>query len=520
MELKNASSREVAELLMPLIVRRLSGELRRKLAGAPDVQSSGVERLAAWVCSNVPESVLKDPEFDPLDLLCHCRDLLKRYSAKDLAAVLGLGSSETVAPTRAQTHLYLPYVDVPSGHIYYLVRRAVATKSFFPADGTPFPTAPIDTQEARGHAQLKPLALDMVGGTGPEYEEELAKLMWKQREELSDTDSDIWDYCNWRWSREAKRPEDFVTVTIDELQTMRGIVKKLNGKGQRGGYKRTQKIKVLNSITHLQNVWLNLFEFDIRPRRGNRPLRPVAEPIQDRAVRIREGGQLDLDGNLSQLHFGFRPGSLFSRYLFGPGRQVALLSAIALRYDPRFQKYEKRLTRYLSWIWRIRAFQLDYLQPLRIFTLLDAIDLPINKRTPSRTLDRLELALNALENDHVISSWQYVNGSPDQNKMRWMNDWLASTILIEPPQIIFDQYRNIGNSQGRAEVVDIGGFADFGERLRDKRLRASLSVMLAAEQSGVSPQDYVQAENGRRSLLSIREKLEKWLDQPIATCAS
>jgi hypothetical protein len=32
--------------------------------------------------------------------------------------------------------------------------------------------------------------------------------------------------------------------------------------------------------------------------------------------------------------FIFRPGKVFAHFLFGPGRQTALLSAKALHYDP------------------------------------------------------------------------------------------------------------------------------------------------------------------------------------------
>src|SRR5687767_8690461 len=233
---------------------------------------------------------------------------------------------------------------------------------------------------------------------------------------------------------------------------MRGLAKKLNGKGQRGGYKKTQRTKVLNSLVHLQNVWLNLFEFDIYGRRGSGSRRVIPEPLQERAIRIREGGQLDLDGHLPRIHnFGFRPGILFSRYLFGPGRSVALLAAKALSYDSRAQKYEKRLTRYLSWLWRIRAYQLNYLQPLRIDTVLKEIDLRIDRRFPARTLERLERALNELEADGLIRAWQYEGFAPDQHKVLWIDDWLHNTIRVEPPQIVFDRYRSISHSHRRAD---------------------------------------------------------------------
>jgi hypothetical protein len=127
MELRNASCLESADLLTPLLIRRLSRELRKKLADAPDIPGYVVERVAAWVDSNVPQSVRNDPSLDPLELLYHCCDMLKRHSPTDLAAVLGLGGSEASEPTLAQMLLDLRQIDVPSGAIYQQVRSAVAT---------------------------------------------------------------------------------------------------------------------------------------------------------------------------------------------------------------------------------------------------------------------------------------------------------------------------------------------------------------------------------------------------------
>jgi|HubBroStandDraft_1064217.scaffolds.fasta_scaffold398352_1 hypothetical protein len=107
-----------------------------------------------------------------------------------------------------QTPLYLPHIDVPSDAIYQQGRSAVATKGFHAVSGTPFPTAEINTHDARGQAQLRPPALDTVSTVKPEFEEDLSRLMWQQCEELSDLDSDIWDYCNWNWLRAANTASD------------------------------------------------------------------------------------------------------------------------------------------------------------------------------------------------------------------------------------------------------------------------------------------------------------------------
>src|SRR5262249_24997477 len=133
----------------------------------------------------------------------------------------------------------------------------------------------------------------------------------------------------------------------------------------------------------------------------------------------------------------YRLGNVFARYLFGPGRRTALLSAKVLSYDPRSQKYAKRLARYLSWIWRIRASKHEYFQPFRAGTLLTAIGVQVNRRFPNRLLEHLERSFEKFETDGLISLWQYAQERPDQNRRGWLNAWLDATILVEPPQIIF-----------------------------------------------------------------------------------
>jgi hypothetical protein len=502
---------ELSELLLPILERRLPKEAIRKLGRQADQgHKSAIAHLSRWLREAIPEALLDDASFDMFELVLYAMDLMAKHSGKDLAAILGISNAQSAPPPPPQMPLHLPHIDVPSHYVYHQVRSAVATKAFYKVDGTPYPTATL--KDAKGHAQLKPLAVDNASSITPEAEENFAKLMWEQREELSDLDSDIWDYCNWKWLQEAESPEDYVAVTIDELLAMRGILKKMNGKGQRGGYKRSQKEEVLKSIAHLQNVWLKVVEFEVYQSSGRAgSKRSNTEAIQDRAIRIRESGQLDLLGGLQIHRIAFRPGNLFSRFLFGPGKQIALLSARALKYDLKSQAYEKRLARYLSWQWRVRASQLDYLRPYRVSTLVHAIDLREDRRFPSRTRDRLERALEQLHEDGVIRAWQYDSERKEEGKMRWLGQWLESTILVEPPQIILDRYQHIG--QKRAELVDI---SEVAERLKEKRLDANLSILRAAEQSGVPPRDYLFAENGRRPTGSALDRLVKWLKSPLA----
>jgi hypothetical protein len=53
--------------------------------------------------------------------------------------------------------------------------------------------------------------------------------------------------------------------------------------------------------------------------------------------------------------------------------------------------------------------------------------------------------LNTLHADKVIATWQYGEGWDESNPnyAGWARDWFRATILIEPPDVIREQYRNI-----------------------------------------------------------------------------
>src|SRR5215475_11125582 len=118
---------------------------------------------------------------------------------------------------------------------------------------------------------------------------------------------------------------------------------------------------------------------------GRRRHTPTRQAIQSRAFTITDlFGQTRLDGGFDLHKFLFRPGRVFARFLFGPGRQTALLAIQALRYAPYHQSWEKRLARYLSYQWRCRAQNGRYWQPFRVSTLLAAMGATLDPRKLSR----------------------------------------------------------------------------------------------------------------------------------------
>jgi len=263
---------------------------------------------------------------------------------------------------------------------------------------------------------------------------------------------------------------------------------------------------MLQSLTHIQNLWLTMATLETydgdATRPGTRRRTPTTRAIQSRAFVITDLlGQLRLDGFVDVEKFIFRPGEVFAHFLSGPGRQTALLSAKALAYDPYRQTWEKRLTRYLSWQWRCEARTGDYLQPFAVTTLLTAVGYPVDRRRLTWQRARLEKALDTIQHDQVLATWQYAQEHAD---------WPKSTLLLEPPDVIREQYQHLEQLEAPRRRQVLAPDA-LGARLKRRRQALGLSQIQAAEQLGLHQGHFSRLERGHVTPSpAVRTRLETW----------
>lgn len=421
---------------------------------------------------------------------------------------------DLLSPLLADGHLTV----MSSGH-YHALREALYKNTFQQIEGTPWPTAVLEKGNARGQAQLRPALADGQLLLAPEEAEALANVMWHHREELSDLDADVLDALSALWLRQARSLQDDAVADVDRLLEMRGIKPKRGGQGRRGGYEPEQRAEMLRALTHIQNLWLNMHEMDVYETDAKGRRKRVKQAIQSRPFVITDRvGQQRLDGYMDVRTFVFRPGKAFAHFLMGPGQQTALLSAKALKYDPYHQRWEKRLARYFSWQWRTRARNADFLRPFRIETLMDAADESVDSRNPSRTRDRLEKALDALQRDQVIAMWQYDRWNEEAaNRRGWAQEWLQATVLIEPPEVIKDHYQRLE----RKDVPPRRALPpeSLGDRVKLKRKALGLSQLQAAERLEISQGYLSLLERGKISAAKLSQavvtRITQWLsDDP------
>jgi DNA-binding XRE family transcriptional regulator len=250
-------------------------------------------------------------------------------------------------------------------------------------------------------------------------------------------------------------------------------------------------------------------------RPDGRQRKRTRQAIQSRAFTITDiFGQMQLDGSLDVQRFIFRPGKVFASFLFGPGRQTALLSAKALAYDPYRQTWEKRLARYLSYQWRCRAHSGNYMQTFKVKALLDAVGEQGNPRYPARLRERLEKALDTLQYDKVINGWQYDRWEEEHTThYGWVRNWFQASILIEPPDAIKETYQTIARHETPAPK-SLPAIATLGMRLQQRRRELGLSQIQAAEQLGISPSYLNRLERdqrGKKLSATLQYHIEAWM---------
>ncbi|MFJ5766355.1 helix-turn-helix domain-containing protein [Lysinibacillus sp. NPDC093210] len=422
--------------------------------------------------------------------------------------------SKTIALSLGVEH----HLHVMNNAPYQYVREALYKNSFQNIETTPWPTTPLYKGNLEGIIQIRPYHTTK----NPFATQLLIEKAHKQAQNLTDLDVDMFDALCSIFLSKARYTEDIIEIHFTDLLVIRGLKPKLGGEGRRGGYEQQQKDKVLQSLTKIQSLWLELNKATVYEKG-----KAVQTQLQGRTFLFVDYNRNEYD--IAQLDkqktFTFTVDKVFTKYLYGSGRQIALLPIQTLHYNPYSQKWEKRLARYFSWRWRTQARKGDFLQPNKIRTLLEAIGENVNERTPSRTRDRLEKALDQLLEDGVLSAWHYHKWDETiANNKGWVRLWLDSTILVEPPEIIKNQYRSIEKTKSTTHyALDFQDSAQhkakgatIGNQLRAIRKQFNLSLLQVSEELEISPSYISNIERGIKTpSVKIQNNISRWLQKFI-----
>lgn len=324
------------------------------------------------------------------------------------------------------------YYSVCSSITYYRVREAFGLKKFELIPEFRWPTLLIDEGGVVGTAQIQPPVArsDLNSKDLPEMAESVARQMAN----ISDLDADVLAILYLFWQLQAKSGDDTAFATVDDLLRIRGLQPKLGGKRRSGGFGPDQRAEMIEAIHRLGHIHVDV-EQPVKRLRGGEP---QVESMNGPLITISdmEGKRLR-DGKLNVKIIGYNPSPVFTPYLLGAGRQTSLIVAQTLKYNLRTEVPEKRLSRYLSWIWKIRSKSREYEQPFKVGTLLNAIGLRLDSNNPSRTYERFEKLLDRLSHDQIIATWEFKSWDESLvGKRGWVEKWKRATVQIYPPEVI------------------------------------------------------------------------------------
>jgi len=406
-----------------------------------------------------------------------------------------------------------------SSPLFHGLQSVYATGGFLTTKDNPWPVADLSNGEMKAYAELKPKEADAVAYYDDERVMQLQEQMSRQVADMDDETADILDAVSYVWLSNAKTPENFAKISSDDVLRMRGLKPKKNSCGYGNQYTSEQYIKTAKHLSTLGDTWITVQTMECTEKKDGKkgPYykrtkwagESRAIVIENRFGQQRLTGEVDIGKNV---FWNYKIGSVFGQFLFGPGRQTALISCKALHYDPMRQQWEKRLTRYLAWQWRIRQSSGLYMEPYRIETLLDTIKEKVDPQHPLRTKNRFDGALDRLEKDGIIAGWQYDTGWNEEivGQRGWWQNWLKTKVTIEPPLEITEHYKNISlpNKQAKAlPAPQSAGNVDVAA----ERKRRSLTLMQASEQMDISTGMLSQAERGMKVGKKTLSKIEKWM---------
>ncbi|MDD4238652.1 MAG: helix-turn-helix transcriptional regulator [Desulfotomaculaceae bacterium] len=406
--------------------------------------------------------------------------------------------------------------------LYYRFREVLAISDFNIPEGERWPTANLTTgnRKLRAIVQLRPDPVDVEP-----YLSNTEIIAWQEQMSknvmaMDDLTADVVDIISALWLKQASHHEDMATVTADDFLRVRGLKPQKNGAGRRGGYKGEWRQEIARHIAILANTWIVVAEMDVTEevegKKGRQRKRVKWQGESKAWVVDSRFEQLTMEEKDSYV-WRVRPGDVFSKFLFGPGRQTALISQKAVEYHPINQQWEKRLTRYLTWQWRNRQGGGAYLAPFNIETLLNAVNKEVSKHNPIQTKVRLEKALDILQQDHIITGWQYESVNEEiVGTKGWWKEWLIWKIIIEPPQEIMDHYGKIRGPKIKKREAPPTCCQDrsttfMGPIVKKARLQSGLSQMQAAEEIGVDQSTMSRLERGKSTDGRTRHLIKKWL---------
>ncbi|MED1108125.1 XRE family transcriptional regulator [Bacillus paramycoides] len=438
---------------------------------------------------------------------------------------------------------YEDYYEVNNSAVYYKLRDGIAKNQFEEDENSKVLQYPIETKSSNGVAQLSSHKDEDLRLTNTEEAARWNTLVDDVMSNMDDLTADCLDAITIQWINEAKSPDEFIDFSYEQVLEMCNIPKTIVKSKEY--YRAEDKIKIAKRIAALASIFIYLNDdnevvvLNDRDDEGER-LELKREVIKrlfvlDSVVLWRHSVTNEYMGIES---CRIKPGSFLTNYLYGSNNTTALLSKKALEYNSYRHKYHKRLIRYLTWQWRIRQMYSSLKKPYSIGGdkgLLSVMDIPKDWK-PNRIREQLENVLMDLENEKVISHWEYSDPLDEQQigKRNWFKNYYANLgITILPPEEMLQSMDRVIGKKSIEEpqeqlpevtVVEevrktVESVEQIEKKIRDQILKVhnekKVSIREIADEISISPSTLSRFCNYKTKRLSKKalEKLTKWCER-------
>ena len=433
---------------------------------------------------------------------------VEKDSMKGINELLNIAAPTGVLPQFRAT-VRSNHFTVMSNPVYQFITETMSNRKFVICDDDAWPTATIQSNMLGGYVELRPNE-DQRTGCVTNAQEAAAGI--------TEADVDIMDVLCHLYLTRCTPGIDQAEIRIDELLESRGLKTKLGGAGRRGGYEKEQREQVMKALSIIQLLYIKM-DHVLVYEQG----KPVKKPVQGRAFLFThtDGSPYSFTADDTCETFTLTVGEAFTDFLTGSTRQVKLLPNQAIEYNPYQRKWEKKLIRYLSWRWRTQARKASYLQPHKISTLLEKLDVDTASQAPSRIRDRFEKALDLLEEEGVIAFWQYENWDEStMSKKGWLRIWQEATIIIAPSDDVIKYYQpierkktinsptNFSLAQNKEAVCK-----NIGSDFKETRVNRGLTLKQVSEELRISTSYISNIERGGAlPSQNVYKKMKEWLN--------
>ncbi|EJR12585.1 transcriptional regulator [Bacillus thuringiensis] len=365
---------------------------------------------------------------------------------------------------------------------------------------------------------------------------------------MDDLTADCLDIVTELWVKSAENDKTIVPVHYEQILDMCNMKQIKNGKAY---YRKEDRLKIMERLAALASIFIYVNEDNeiviLNEKDPNESLTYKKQRIRRLFVmdEIIIAKDIDTDKTLGIESMNVTPGSFLSKYLYGSEKLTGLLSKKALEYNSKQQRYHKRLTRYLSWRWRIQQSYQHLTHSYSIGGpkgLLQVMEISMNRK-PSLIRQVFEKTLDDLMSDQVIQEWKYspeIDEEKCKGKNWFENYWLKLKVSISPTNELVKLQQELITKKSKQQVPLViemeekppvieekpisivnqeppNSIEFYIEKMNTYKEKNNKSIRELAKEIDISYSTLSRMLSGKRKRLNddTKNKLDKWIERQV-----